>query len=312
MRETKVLSLLAEGENQRIDFKRELDLKSGKGKAEFVKDVVALANSAPDGGYLLIGVDYDKSIVGIGELEEERIQQIAHTYIDPPVVLRCSLVPMEASGFPSVGVIEINATSRPHKVIRAIDKLNKDDVFVRRGSIVARPSPEEIRRMPDSGTRLLWGWGVIALVAALVIVIFLAIQRGEQFFIFLANSSLLTAAFIVGTVVILISLMSRPGAQIELAFQRRIILAILGSILIIVVMGVSVSIAAETLSSFVVILGITLIPIGLIAMSYLAINAYRRQAEQKSSAAEKLRAKEAKLLASIEDDISALLKEEAR
>jgi len=178
MEEKEVLSLIAEGENKRIDFKRELDLESGKGKAKFVKYVVALANSAPGGGYLLIGVDDDKSIVGINELEEERIQQIAREYVEPPVVLRCVLVPMETFGSPSVGVIEVKATRRPHKVIRAIDTLNKDDVFVRRGSIVAKASLEEIRKMQGGGTRLLWGVGVIAL-AALFIAIFSAIQATQ-------------------------------------------------------------------------------------------------------------------------------------
>ena len=147
MEEKEVLSLIDEGENERIDFKRELDLKSARGKAKFVIDVISLANSAPDGSYLLIGFDDDKSIVGIDKLEEERIQHIAQTYIDPVVVLRCFLVPIARSGSPSVGVIEIKATRRPHKVRRPIGKLAHDDIFVRHGSIVAKASLEEIIRM---------------------------------------------------------------------------------------------------------------------------------------------------------------------
>ena len=150
MDEAKILSLIAEGENERIEFKRELDLGTTRGKSEFIKDVISIANSASNSGYILVGVDDDKLIVGINALEEERIQQIAHTYITPSVVLRCSLVPMTTPSFSSVGVIEIKATNRPHKVARAISKLNQDDVFVRRGSVVSKASPEEIIRMRET------------------------------------------------------------------------------------------------------------------------------------------------------------------
>jgi tetratricopeptide (TPR) repeat protein len=154
MDEIEVLSLIAQGENTRIDFKRELNLESAKDKAEFVKDVISLANTAPDAGYLLIGVDDNKYVVGIKNLEEERIQQIAHMYIDPAVSLRCLLVPIMSPNLSLVGVIEIKATDRPHKVAKAIERLKQGDTFVRRGSVVVGVSPKEITRMHDPGTQL--------------------------------------------------------------------------------------------------------------------------------------------------------------
>lgn len=142
MDEIQLFQLIAEGENERIDFKRILDLDSAAGKAEFVKDVISLANSASDTGYMLIGVENNGTIVGAGNLEEERIQQIANTYIDPPVMLRCSVIPV--SNLLTASVIEIKATQRPHKTVRAIERLNQNDVFVRHGSIVVKASPDEI------------------------------------------------------------------------------------------------------------------------------------------------------------------------
>ncbi len=142
MDEIQLFQLIAEGENERIDFKRMLDLDSAAGKAEFVKDVISLANSAADTGYMLIGVENNGTIVGSGNLEEERIQQIANTYIDPPVMLRCSAIP--ARNLLTASVIEIKATQRPHKTVRAIERLNQNDVFVRHGSIVVKASPDEI------------------------------------------------------------------------------------------------------------------------------------------------------------------------
>jgi tetratricopeptide (TPR) repeat protein len=153
MDETDLMALIAEGENERVDFKRDLELHSARGKAEFVKDIVSLANSAPDVGYLLVGVEDNRYIVGTTEVEEERIQQIASTYITPVVSLKCYSLPVAAPTFPVVVVIEVRAFHRPHRVARAIEQLNQEDVFVRRGSIVARASAEEIIRMADGWMR---------------------------------------------------------------------------------------------------------------------------------------------------------------
>ena len=147
MDEIKILSLIAEGENSRVDFKRELKLDSAQEKAEFIKDVISLANSSPNVSYLLFGVDDNKYIVGINQLPEEQIQQIAYTYITPTPQIHCFIVPVNAPTLPLVGVIEIRAAKKPCKVARAIEKLNQDDVFIRRGSVVAKPSPEEIVEM---------------------------------------------------------------------------------------------------------------------------------------------------------------------
>jgi len=147
MDEIKIFSLIAEGENDRVDFKRELKLDSAQDKAEFIKDVISIANSSPNIGYLLFGIDDDKYIVGITQLPEEQIQQIASTYITPIPQLQCAIVPVNAPTLPLVGVIEIRAVKKPCKVARAIERLNQNDVFIRRGSVIAKPSPEEIVEM---------------------------------------------------------------------------------------------------------------------------------------------------------------------
>ncbi len=147
MDEHKVLSLIADGEGRSADFKREFELNSARNKAEFIKDIISLANSSPDVGYLLVGVNDNKYIVGINRLDEEQIQQVAKTYITPSLNLHCSIVPIEAPTLPLVGVIEVDARDKPHKVAKAIEQLNQDDIFVRHGSVVVKASPEEIIRM---------------------------------------------------------------------------------------------------------------------------------------------------------------------
>lgn len=154
MNETTLLALIAKGEDLQIDFKRELDLNTANGKAEFVKDVIAIANSSTTSGFLLIGVENNKSVVGTTSLEEERIQQVVQTYVNPPIVLQCDNIPIASFGFLNVGVVQIRATNRPHKVARNFTFLNQNDVFIRHGSITVKASPEEIIQMHSEDNEL--------------------------------------------------------------------------------------------------------------------------------------------------------------
>ncbi len=150
MDEETIFSYIENGENSFIDFKIKLDLTVARSKAEFIKDVIAIANSNRDGGYLLLGIADDKIIVGIKQIEEERIQQICHAYITPPVNIDCKLKQMTPDDTPKkVGIIFIHPTIRPHKVARSIDHIEQDMVFVRRGSTTTKASPEEIVSMTN-------------------------------------------------------------------------------------------------------------------------------------------------------------------
>lgn len=151
MDETTLMTLIAEGETiGRVEFKRELHLDRAEEKAEFIKDVISLSNSASQNkGYLLVGIDNSKYIVGTHQLEEERIQQLVHSHIRPSVRLRCTMISTTAPNLPSVGIIEVEGTERPYRVSIPIGKLKQDDIFVRHGSVVERATPEEVRRMDD-------------------------------------------------------------------------------------------------------------------------------------------------------------------
>lgn len=150
-----LLSLIENGEKSSIDFKLILDLTTARSKAELIKDVIALANSNRDGGYLLIGIADDKAIIGIQNLEEERIQQICHTYITPPVNIECTLKQMGLEhASKNIGIIFIRPTIRPHKVSKSIESIEQDMVFVRRGSTITKASPEEIISMTHEDSLL--------------------------------------------------------------------------------------------------------------------------------------------------------------
>ena len=87
---------------------------------------------------LIIGVDNAGNQIGIKSLEEERIQQIAHTYIYPNIVVHCHTVP---SDIKLIGVVEITPTEKPHFVVKNIGRLAVNDIFIRHGSVVSKASP---------------------------------------------------------------------------------------------------------------------------------------------------------------------------
>ena len=100
-----------------------------------------------------MGVNDAKLVVGTAELPEEQIQSVCDTYITPPVSVRCYSIPFSVPHLPLVGVIEIRARRRPHRVARALEHLSKEDVFVRHGSVVARAAADEIIRMDEGWLR---------------------------------------------------------------------------------------------------------------------------------------------------------------
>ena len=144
MDEQRLREIIALGENESADFKRELHINSSDEKAEFIKDLISLANSSIGVGYLIIGVDNSRNLLGTEALSEERLQQIAHTYIFPNILMNYSGIVIDSK---LIGVIEIQGTEKPHQVIKSIGRLVKNDVFVRHGSVVAKASPDEMFRI---------------------------------------------------------------------------------------------------------------------------------------------------------------------
>lgn len=148
MNESRLMELVSSGEGKSVDFKRIVNLESARDKAEFVKDSISIANSVDNVGFLVVGVEDDGHIVGTSLVIEDQIQQILHTYVDPPLSVRCHVIqfPLENK---VVSVVEISPTKKPHKVSRDLDRLTQNEVFVRHGSVVHKASPDEIFHMRD-------------------------------------------------------------------------------------------------------------------------------------------------------------------
>lgn len=138
----KVLSIISREEGPKLDFKVKLTLDVESAKKELARDVCAIANSKGGRGYMLIGIeDKTKKIIGItkDDFNEEKIQQIVSTRIEPPIPVSVDLVVVEKK---LLGVLTIfNTDQKPHQ-------LRENGAFyIRRGSTTDVMRKEEIATM---------------------------------------------------------------------------------------------------------------------------------------------------------------------
>lgn len=142
--------LIFQAEGPKLDVKQQSwDLDTNEGKAEFIKDVSAIANSpGQETGYIILGVtDKDRGLVGVDRnlVKEERLQQIVAEYIDPPFTLSFSVRSLRDQ---PVGLISIPPSSKkPHMINRDIGKLHTGTCHIRRGSITALARSSDFRAM---------------------------------------------------------------------------------------------------------------------------------------------------------------------
>jgi hypothetical protein len=151
--QTLVLRLLEDWETTNVDFKRELHLGTKDEKAEFVRDVLALANTQVTGDrYLVTGFDprtRDFTTTVDPRVTQDTIENILNEFTKPSAtVLYKTFAWTDGSG--EVGLLEVRRDRArvPYRVSRRLAGEHKviedNQVFVRHGSHVATASDEEI------------------------------------------------------------------------------------------------------------------------------------------------------------------------
>ena len=121
VKEGDILSMIEQGENQHIEFKKELN---NNGNEEFAETAVAFSNGK--GGAILIGVDDKSKIVGYShEKIEEKIINIIRSRCDPFIEPDIKLIRIDER---PITVVRINEGKDKPYVLR--DK----GVYVRSGS----------------------------------------------------------------------------------------------------------------------------------------------------------------------------------
>ena len=149
-------SLLYEEESPTLDFKKEqypFSKATEEEKSELVKDILGFANAwRRFEAYILIRVEEirgEKSkVIGIqNHLDDHALQQFINNLTNQPVRFHYEAVAIEGK---QVGVIRIEQQTRPIYLKKKYGKLDKERVYVRRGSSTDPTKPatlEEIAQM---------------------------------------------------------------------------------------------------------------------------------------------------------------------
>jgi len=122
----KVLKMIQSGEGLDIEFKRRFSSYE-----KVAKEIIAFANTR--GGYLLFGVDDDKSIYGVEseKADIELINDAALKYCEPPILIKISSLEIEHK---EIVVVEVQESKiKPHRVqdYKKDIELNTAQVYVR-------------------------------------------------------------------------------------------------------------------------------------------------------------------------------------
>jgi predicted HTH transcriptional regulator len=149
MKPRDLLDLIEEGENLTCEFKRKFSTSE-----KIAREMIAFANTK--GGYLIIGVDDDKDIVGVEseKAEAELIQDAALSFCEPPLNIKIDYVEVKGK---EVVVVEIfESESKPHRIQDYLNELdvNKSVVTIRVNDKSVHASKEMIRLMKSQSAEL--------------------------------------------------------------------------------------------------------------------------------------------------------------
>jgi predicted HTH transcriptional regulator len=135
-----LLELIEEGENLQCEFKRHFTTPE-----KIAREMIAFANTK--GGYIIFGVDDDKTVVGVDseKSESEMIKDAAENYCEPP--LNYSIDFIEVYGKELVVASIPESDNKPHRLQDYQDELdiNKAVVIVRINDKSVQASKEMVR-----------------------------------------------------------------------------------------------------------------------------------------------------------------------
>jgi len=142
MRRKDLLELIEEGENLQIEFKRKFSSPE-----KIAREMIAFANTK--GGYIIFGVDDDKTVVGVEseKSEAELIKDAAETFCEPPIDYELSYIDLEGK---EIVVAEIpESYNKPHRLqdyLKNFD-INKAVILIRVNDKSIQASKEMVRIM---------------------------------------------------------------------------------------------------------------------------------------------------------------------
>ncbi len=152
MNRKKLLELIEEGEDIHVEFKQRFSTYK-----KIAKELIAFANTS--GGYLILGVDNDKSIYGIEseKSDYELIKETAEKYCEPPIDFKIHLFEIENK---EIMVVQIDESqNKPHRIqdYKKFLDINTAQVYlrVRDKSVLASKEMIKILQTQSTGKSLI-------------------------------------------------------------------------------------------------------------------------------------------------------------
>lgn len=148
--------LLYRGESETLDFKRDQYAFAGateRDKSKMLKDILSFANSwRQEPAFIMIGVDEipggRAKVVGVSHhLDDADLQQFVNSKTQRPIEFSYQSAVLEGK---DVGVIRLPVQTRPVYALRRYGIVEKEAVYLRRGSSNTAATPDEVARMGAS------------------------------------------------------------------------------------------------------------------------------------------------------------------
>jgi hypothetical protein len=143
--------LLALTEVRKVEYKRDqYNLVDEQKKAEFIKDILCMANAPGSDGYILLGVESEKGkprkVVGISHhYDSSDLEEIVNSKIDPPIQFEYH--PLNYKGAKCALFHIPKSKAKPHWPKKDYGKLERRIIYTRRSSGNREASIQEIREM---------------------------------------------------------------------------------------------------------------------------------------------------------------------
>ncbi|MCZ6703158.1 MAG: ATP-binding protein [Ignavibacteria bacterium] len=140
MNRKELISLIEEGENIQCEFKRQFTTAE-----KIAKEMIAFANTK--GGYILFGVDDDKTVVGVEseKSEAEMIKDAVINYCEPPFDYKINYIIYNGKEIVAVTIPE--SINKPHRLQDYENEFNitKAVVMIRVNDKSMKASKEMVR-----------------------------------------------------------------------------------------------------------------------------------------------------------------------
>ncbi|WAC06756.1 MAG: ATP-binding protein [Thermodesulfobacteriota bacterium] len=159
-KEETIEALLFEEESTTIDFKSEqyrFENEDDKTKSELLKDILAFTNSwRRTDAYILIGVrdvqGGQGEVIGVNShIDDAKLQQFVNSKTQKAIIF--SYVAAKYKG-KDIGIIQIPKQERPIYLLKDYGKVQKNTVYIRRGSSTEIATPVEVARMGVDDSRV--------------------------------------------------------------------------------------------------------------------------------------------------------------